>query len=285
MAPKQFMRVVSWNVAYRTGEAATRQGDWLAALQPQPVLALFQEANPNSIAALCDAAGFTWWRLAVDLRKPEIDDRPVRRRGVAIAGRGPEPTVAMLLSELPLPERTMIGRLSLSGIETTLASVHAPPGVSWHEKKPQQAVGFARWLSQVEGPVLFGADANTPRIDAIDFAKTRTHWHTGSRKLRGEPGDDLLFGPEKVHGLDDALRVWLAGHPDLMEQMVGTRADGPLRVSYRTGKRRGAPGTPMRFDSIWVSPHFRVVGVDYPYDSCIEAGSDHSAVVVDLTVQ
>ena len=50
--------------------------------------------------------------------------------------------------------------------------------------------------------MLLGADANTPLIDAVDFAATRTHWHTGGRRLNGEPGDDLLFGPDKIHPLD-----------------------------------------------------------------------------------
>jgi hypothetical protein len=188
----------------------------------------------------------------------------------------------MLLDDLPLPERIMVARMSLGGTETHIASFHAPPGVNWHLKKPQQAVRFARWLSNVEGPVLFGADANTPKIDAPNFTMTRTHWHTGSRKLAGAPGDDLLVGPGKIHRLEDALRLWLADHPALMTEIIETRPEGPLRVSHRTGKRRDGSGTPVRFDSIWVSRHFHVIGVDYPLERCIEAGSDHSAVVVDL---
>ena len=31
------------------------------------------------------------------------------------------------------------------------------------------------------GPVLLGADANTPLTDAVDFADTRTHRHSPSR--------------------------------------------------------------------------------------------------------
>jgi hypothetical protein len=62
--------------------------------------------------------------------------------------------------------------------------------------------------------VLFGADANTPLVDAVDFARTRTHYQAGGAHLHGEPGDDLLFGPGKSHALDDALRRWLAWHPD-----------------------------------------------------------------------
>jgi hypothetical protein len=38
---------------------------------------------------------------------------------------------------------------------------------------------FAAWLASQAGPLLFGADASTPLIDAFDFADSRTHWHTG----------------------------------------------------------------------------------------------------------
>jgi hypothetical protein len=275
------VRVASWNVAYRV-RAAQTQGAWLASLRPCPSLVLLQEVNPHSIEVLCAAAGLTWSRLAVDLRAPEAGDRPVRRRGVAIAGRSPEPSEVMILPDLPLPERTLMCRLPLVGTDAFVASYHAPPGVSWREKKPQQAVGFARWLATIQGPVLFGADANTPVVDAIDFAMSRTHWHTGSRKLHGAPGDDVLVGPAKLHNLDDALRRWLSDHPKAAAEIFRARPTGPLRTSYTSGKRRMSPGYPQRFDSIWVSRHFRVIDVDYPYESCLAAGSDHAAVIVDL---
>ncbi|GAB2841436.1 hypothetical protein GCM10027176_51610 [Actinoallomurus bryophytorum] len=54
--------------------------------------------------------------------------------------------------------------------------------------------------------MLFGADASTLLVDAIDFADTRTYWNTGDRHLQGEPGDVRLWEPAKAHALDDALR-------------------------------------------------------------------------------
>jgi hypothetical protein len=132
--------------------------------------------------------------------------------------------------------------------------------------------------------VLFGADANTPLVDALDFARTRTHWQTGGAHLHGEPGDDLLFGPGKRHALDDALRRWFAWHPDDAAALDASVPDGPLAVTHRTGRRRHSPGSGRRFDSIWISRHWTVRHIDHLYNDAIAAGSDHAAVVADLDV-
>ncbi|HJY48921.1 MAG TPA: endonuclease/exonuclease/phosphatase family protein, partial [Stellaceae bacterium] len=77
------VRVVSWNIAFRGPKAAKRQGGLLRELAPD--LMLLQELNPGSSAVLADAAGAEWMVRAIDLRTPDPNDRPVRRRGVAIA--------------------------------------------------------------------------------------------------------------------------------------------------------------------------------------------------------
>lgn len=92
------------------------------------------------------------------------------------------------------------------------------------------------------------------------------------------------MGPGHVHGLEDALRRWLAEHPDELEAIRRARPSGPLALSHRTGRRKNHPGTDRRFDSIWVSKHFQVDAVDYLYERSVEAGSDHAAVVVDLVL-
>ena len=214
----------------------------------------------------------------------ERGGHPGRRLGVAICGRNSEPTNCLLLEQAPLPARALIAAVTVDGVQLQVASYHAPPGVSWKILKPRQAVLFARWLAATNGPVIFGADGNTPVLDAIDFKNSRTHWHSGSLSLHGEPGDDLLFGPDKIHPLDDALRLWLKQHPDELDRLAAERPQGPLAVSYRTGRRKNSPGTDRRFDAVWVSPQFLVTHVHYPYEDSCTAGSDHSAVVVDLTM-
>ena len=50
----------------------------------------------------------TGWSGAIDLRTPEPDDSPVRRRGVAIAGHGLRPCRSWLLGEIWLSERIVL---------------------------------------------------------------------------------------------------------------------------------------------------------------------------------
>src|SRR6516225_1028195 len=173
------VRVVSWNTNFPGRKTAKRQGDLLRELDPD--LMLLQEVNPGSSEVLRAAAGADWMVRAIDLRTPEPNDTPVRRRGVAIAGHGLHPCRSWLLGEIRLSERILLIETQTEGTPFIAVSYHAPPGVSWGIVKPRQAVAFASWLSTQNAPLLFGADANTPLIDAFDFADTRTHWHTGHR--------------------------------------------------------------------------------------------------------
>jgi hypothetical protein len=273
------VRVVSWNLRFRGAAGARRQGELLRELRPD--LILLQEVNLRSAEILQQTAGADWLICAADLRVRNADDRPVRNRGVAIAGRGLPPRRAWLPKDVPLPERILLAEIAVDGLGLIAVSYHAPPGVSWGIAKARQAVAFAWWLSALQGPILLGADANTPLIDAVDFAATRTHWHTGNRCLKGEPGDDLLFGPGKIHPLDDGLRRWLADHPAEAAALAG-RPSGPLAVTHRTGQRRDSPGTGRRFDSIWVTGHWTVQRIDHLYDEGVAAGSDHAVIVADL---
>jgi hypothetical protein len=274
------VRVVSWNLMFRGAAGARRQGELLRRLGPD--LMLLQEVNLGSAETLRQAAGADWLICAADLRVRAADDRPVRARGVAIAGRGPVPARAWLPRDVPLPERILLAEITLEGLGLTAVTYHAPPGVSWGIAKPRQAVALARWLAAQQGPVLLGADANTPLVDAADFAATRTHWHTGRRQLNGEPGDDLLFGPDKIHPLDDGLRRWLADHPAETAGLA-KHPSGPLAITYRTGRRKnGWPGTGRRFDSIWITRHWTVQRISHLYDEGIAAGSYHAVIVADL---
>ena len=182
-----------------------------------------------------------------------------------------------------MPERILLAQITVAGRELTAVSYHAPDWETWGIEKARQAVTFATWLAAHPEPVIMGSDGNTPLIDAADFARTRTHRHTGDRCLHGEPGDDLLFGPDKIHALDDAYRRWLGDHPAEASALARSAPSGPLAGTYRTGKSSKSPGSWMRYDSIWVTRHWAVQHIDHLYDDAKAAGSDHAVVIADLT--
>jgi hypothetical protein len=184
------------------------------------------------------------------------------------------------LLALPLPERVQAVRLGAGDFEFVAISYHAPPGVSWGYWKVEQALAFVDWLNDFRTPAILGADANTPEIDHPDFAQTRTHWHSGMRRLGGLPGDDLVWGPAKTHRLNDAYRLWLEAHPEELASIRRLHPAGPLAESHWTGQRQQSPGTPRRFDSIWVSPEFAVETVTYRREAF--EYSDHAAIVADM---
>jgi exonuclease III len=275
--PLRRLRVVSWNLAHRVKRGAKQEADLLRELEPD--FALLQEANANSIGFLADEAGFDWVRWTTS------DSQPQRSGSgylAAVAGRGKEPEWLSPRFEVPFPDRVTAVRVRVGNAALIAASYHAPPGVSWGPEKAQQAVTFARWLADQNEQCVLGADANTPEVDHPDFAFTRTHWRTGVRGLKGKPGDDLLWGPTKVHGLQDAFRVALANDPARLQAIRDLNPAGPLAVSYRTRRRMGKPSTPWRFDGIWVTSGLGVVSVNYLYEQGIQAGSDHAIVVADL---
>ncbi len=88
------------------------------------------------------------------MRQRAADDRPVRSRGVAIAGHGPAPQGAWISEDVPLPERILLAETTVEGLSLTAVPHHAPPGVSGGIIKPRQAATLARWLAAQRGPDL-----------------------------------------------------------------------------------------------------------------------------------
>ena len=231
----------------------------------------------ESVDKLKAAAGLEWMVVSTP---PDGDTSMRRRRLVGIGGTSPAAT-RPLDFRAPVEERLLVVEVSIEGRPVVVASYYAPPGVSWGRVKVDQAVSFTDWLCSREGPVIVGADANTPKLDPVDDSAVQTHWYTGFRKLNGDPGDDVLWGSSPRHQLKDCLRTWLAMDPARVRDLDPT---GPLAVSHYTAKRKDHPGHPRRFDAIWATPDVEVLDVRYLSEE-IGRLSDHAPVVADLELK
>lgn len=261
------LRFVSWNIHGR--KQVSPLLDLLRKYAGD--LVALQEVTVPAYEALVESKLFAWSTFSLDLRPPQADEGRGRRLGCALLGQAPfRFKQAFLLEDAPLPERALIAEVESPVGPLTLVSFHAPPGVSWQEKKPLAFRALARWLAQRQTGVLVGMDANTPKTDHPDIEQNEWWWDE-------EP---FMLGPRPLHPLRDALRVWLAAHPLEAEQLQVLYPQGPLALSHYRG--RGAP-IPCRYDFIYITPDFSVSQVRYLYDEAIEAGSDHAMVVSDLT--
>lgn len=275
----RLVRVATWNINFRGPKVCHSLGQ-LAGERDVDVV-LLQEANPNSLDQFVSAAGLDWVITAFTAGAP-YPSATGRRRVTAIAGRGQAPIESGVLTELPLPERMVFARLTTEAGPLTVASYHAPPGASWGIVKVHHAHALRQWINEVSGPIVVGADANTPDVDHPDPESVRTHWPTGARRLAGIEGDDITFGGRPQHRLHDALRVWLDQHPAELERLAGSRPSGPLAISHHTGRRRDSAGAPRRYDALWLSPDLTPTSVTYDYKASVEAGSDHALVTANL---
>jgi endonuclease/exonuclease/phosphatase family metal-dependent hydrolase len=259
-------------------------GALLASLDPAPDILALQEVTERGFQFFRAQPIFGVSAHSVALRPVGPGEAARRGRGCAILV---SPHLALsdvrLLDGLPAPERSLIATVRAeAGRGFQVGSFHAPPGATWHEAKPETFRLIARFLAEQEGPVVFGMDANSPKVDHPDFSKSR--WYVNDPRPppggKRPPGEEILIGPEPSHRLRDVLRTWLEDHPEEFNRLMSSRPDGPLAVSHNTGHK--GKFVPRRYYHIWASPEFGVAGVRYSYDESIAAGSDHSLVVADL---
>lgn len=157
MGPQVHIRVISWNLRMRVGPAAARQAALVANLSPD--IACLQEVNPTSMKTWELESGLGW------LTATGLVELPAPRRltfGAVVAGGSRTTGQQLPQLDVGFPERVARAVVTVGAKDFTVASYHAPPGVSWGIEKVRQALAFAEWLSAVEGPAIPGADANTP---------------------------------------------------------------------------------------------------------------------------
>lgn len=268
------IRVGSWNVLF--GQADDR----LVAEQDFDLLCL-QECTPPGFERF--KRHFDWGFSAMD---PEWLGGVTTKRthGVAVLGRARfDATVRPPPPRLLAPEKLLAVDLrGPGGMAFTVASYHAYAGRKGPDEldKPRLTSQVAMWAEAEDGPTILAMDANSPWVDHPDPDQVECCFDTPDARHFERR---LLHVSEARHGLNDALRTWLADHPDALARIRADRPTGPLAVSHRTGRTNERLGNPRRYDHIYASADFEVRDVQYLYDEAIEAGSDHALVVCELT--
>lgn len=263
------MRFASWNInqikrfARLSGQAA------LLRSIDADIVAL-QEVTHQSFKQLRQTLGYDWSICSLDHANGECAIKGKTALGTALFGRFPFKLVdAALLKATTLPERFLIANVSFESTDITVCSFHIPCGSTWKSGKSAAFRAIAEWAVRQTMPTLIGIDANAPKVDH-PVHKQNAWWRDGEA--------DFL-GPKTNHTMQDVLRILFRDNPDRFDAVAEQYPNGPLAVSYRRGK---AAPISCRYDFIYVSPHFSVQEVSYPYDSSLAAGSDHSIVVADL---
>jgi exonuclease III len=261
------LRFASWNI-----HGLRNVQNMLSLLeQTECSVVALQEVVVDAFTQITMSQLFDWAVFSLKLRPPLPDEGRKRKLGCALLGKYPfRLSRFYLLPEAPIPERTLIADIETPVGFIKAGSFHAPPGVTWGQVKPQTFLAIAKWLGTQNRNVIFGMDANTPKVDHPDQEKNVWWW-------KEEP---VLLGYRPIHNLRDVFRSYLMRNIDLFEQIKERFPQGPLAVSHMRGPTKKA--IPCRYDFIYASPNIEVIKASYTYESAIAARSDHALVIADL---
>jgi hypothetical protein len=230
-------------------------------------LLAIQKAPRAFHADLENAGLFEWSVTSLDLLPHKPEDGESRRLGCSIFGRKPFQLVSSgLLGGLEVPDRALMARTLLSSRELTVYSLDAT-GSSRGSVTRQAVKYMTRWLVGESGSILLGIGANAPKTD-------RPYQGENEWGCAEEP---LLLGATPWHQLKDAFRILLKQQPDLLDEVLSERPQGPLAISHYRG--RGAERTPCRNDFVFISPDMVVREMNH---TLYETLSDHALVAAQL---
>lgn len=264
------LTVANWNIKGCPEHLRPRQLELIDQLAPDVLL--LQELTPKSFDSLTDAgwSGAHALQLLPEGHRGRAKGKVVKFSCAVLARGSWQLTEPATNEEAPSPERWLTGRLVHQDAVINAGSFACPPGVDWGAMKTEQGRLIAQWMSRCEGAAIAGIDRNGPKGEHAD----------GTVELWPPDAEELL-GPDPSHPLHDVFITLLDRRPELREQAVAERPDGPLAVSYIRG-RDGQKQTRSRYDAVYASDHFEVADVRYLYEEAIAAGSDHAVVVATV---
>jgi endonuclease/exonuclease/phosphatase family metal-dependent hydrolase len=262
------MRLISWNVNGRVGDACRAQVR--AVLGRAADVVALQELTVASYPRWCEAlldAGYSIVS-SVDLLGvpyPAVEPPITRRYFNAVAAGAPIAAARGLEfadadeARFAFPEKHVAVRVALGDTPVEVHCAHLPPGSTHGILKLQAFAAIRRRTDRATSPVVLCGDFNTPqREDAAGV----TTWASSHRQL--------------YDAWDDAERLVLE-NPRLRD-VYRERHDpaAPFPASHYTGT------TARRYDHVYASVEFKATSCTYHVDWLRERLSDHAAVEADL---
>ena len=257
------IRIIQLNISLKS--KAVKIAEYLNSNIKGPTIINLQEVLQSSHETIFTILQPDDMAYSLDLRKPGKNEGKNRRLGVATYIFGGSIISRKLISRSVFPERSLFTEINFKGTHVNSFHFHSLTGVDYKKAKSSNFASIADFI-QSENIDFFTCDANEPKIDSLDNESIKFF----DNKDKGVNAG-LIFGGNKIHDLNDALKVYLKG-------MRKNTNEEPLAVSHIISKR-----FKRRYDHIYCSDSWLPNKVVYPYNDSINATTDHSAVIADLT--
>jgi endonuclease/exonuclease/phosphatase family metal-dependent hydrolase len=277
-------RVIDWNLSYH-GKTKEKIELLKAVIEEvngeYPCVVALQEVTERAYSDILEEGLFQSHCYSLQLRQPGKFEGNNRGLGCFIGSTGGIGINSFSLIDRALfPERALCANMKLEEKEFEIISFHSLTGVVFKKGKSAQFASLADYLHEKkDSPIILCCDLNEPKVD---------HSNTDDIECFDQLGDkgkyaSYILKPDGVHNLKDAYRLWLDQNQEEYVRIKEKQNNcedldyAPLTVSHTL---RG--GKDKRYDYIMISPHFKVVSMDYRYEDALKYGSDHAVLVADV---
>ncbi len=278
-------RIINWNISYH-GKTKGKLGLLKTIIEEvnaeYPSIVALQEVTERAYNDIVEEGLFQSLCYSLQLRQPGKFEGNNRGLGCLIGSAGGiEMNSFSLIDRALFPERALCARMKLGEREFGLISFHSLTGVAFKKGKSAQLASLADYLHEKkDSPLILCCDLNEPIVDHCNADEIECFDQLGDK---GKYASYILKPDGVVHNLKDAYRLWLDQNQKeylKAKEKQGSNKDlegSPLAVSHvlRDGKEK-------RYDYIMITPHFKVISMDYRYEDALEHGSDHAVLVADV---
>ena len=274
------MKIISWNLNSRTNEETLKGQSSFLRLGEFDVITL-QEVTLNSEIFFKESFKDMFVLSSFDL----VEDKSIlvrkRKYGQIIISKQPIKFIPEQCKEIPFPERLVSGFIESTGIE--IHTTHVPPGSSNGVIKVEHFEGLFNYLTKRKDKnMILTGDFNSPKLE-LDSGEVIT-W---GQKINTSGKSRISVNPKWKHQCtgerwDLAERNIIENHKELGLRDAFRTKNGyeDSSGSWFTNKGQG-----RRYDHIFSSVNLSVNDAFYNHEPRKEKLSDHSPLIVELSIR